>query len=63
MTPEFKNQAHMLAAMFAMNGFIQQGMRAEEVADAAYKAADDLMARYEESAGIVAALKPKRGKK
>lgn len=63
MNPEFKKEAHMLAAMFAMNGFIQQGMRPEEVADAAYKAAGDLMARYEDGAGIVAALKPKRGKK
>lgn len=63
MTPEFRKEAHMLAAMFAMNGFIQSGMRPEALADAAYQAADDLMARYEEGAGIVAALKPKRGKK
>ena len=61
MTPEFKKEAHMLAAMFAMNGFIQRGMREDEVADAAYKAADDLMSKYE--VGIVAALKPKRVKK
>ena len=61
MTPGFKKEAHMLAAMFAMNGFIQRGMRPDEVADASYKVASDLMARYEE--GIVAALKPKRVKK
>jgi hypothetical protein len=61
MTPEFKKEAHLLAAMFAMNGFIQSGMRPEELAKASYKAADDLLAEYEE--GIVAALKPKRGKK
>ena len=61
MTPEFRKEAHMLAAMFAMNGFIQRGMRPDVVADAAYKAADDLMSLYED--GIVAALKPKRGKK
>lgn len=63
MNHEFKKEAHMLAAMFAMNGFIQQGMRQEEIADAAYKAAEDLITRYEDGAGIVAALKPKRGKK
>jgi len=51
----------MLAAMFAMNGFIASGMRPESVADAAYAAADDLMSKYE--AGIVAALKPKRARK
>jgi len=51
----------MLCAMFALNGLLQSGMRPEAVADAAYQAADDLMAKYEE--GIVAALKPKRGKK
>lgn len=61
MTPDFKQQAHMLAAMFAMNGFIASGMRQDSVADAAYAAADDLMAKYEH--GIVAALKPARGKK
>jgi len=59
MTPEFRKQAHMLASMFAMNGLLQRGMREDEVADAAYKAADDLIAKYDE--GIVA-LK-KRGKK
>lgn len=63
MTPEFRREAHMLAAMFAMNGFIQSGMRPEAVADAAYQAAEDLMAKYQDKAGIVAALKPKRGKK
>lgn len=63
MTPEFKQEAHMLAAMFAMNGLIQQGMRHEEVADAAYKMADDLLDKYNSSEGIVAALKPKRTKK
>ena len=61
MTPSFRKEAHMLCAMFAMNGLLQSGMRPEAVADAAYQAADDLMAKYEE--GIVAALKPKRGKK
>jgi len=57
MTPEFKKEAHMLAAMFAMNGFIASGMRPENVADAAHAAADELMAKYE--SGIVA-LKPAR---
>lgn len=58
MTPEFKKEAHMLAAMFAMNGYIASGMRPENVADAAYAAADDLMSKYQ--TGIVAALKPTR---
>ncbi len=60
---EFDRQAHMLAAMFAMNGYIAAGMRPEHLADAAFSAADDLMEKYKTNAGIVAALKPKRGKK
>ena len=60
MTPEFKQQAHVLAAMFALNGYVASGMRPEHVADAAYAAADDLMSKYE--TGIVAALKPRRKK-
>jgi hypothetical protein len=61
MTPEFRKEAHMLAAMFAMNGLVQKGMRMEEIPDAAHQLASDLMAKYDD-AGIVA-LKPKRGKK
>lgn len=59
MTPEFRKQAHMLAAMFAMNGLLQRGMREDEVVDVAHKVAEDLVSKYDE--GIVA-LK-KRGKK
>lgn len=57
MNQEFRKEAHMLFAAFAMNGFIASGMRPDSVADAAHAAADDLMAKYE--AGIVA-LKPAR---
>lgn len=60
---EFERQAHMLAAMFAMNGYIAAGMRPEHLADASFAAAEDLMAKYKNEAGIVAALKPKRGRK
>ena len=61
MTPEFRKEAHMLAAMFAMNGLVQKGMRLDEIPAAAHKLATDLMDNYDD-AGIVA-LKPKRGKK
>lgn len=61
MNQQFRKEAHMLTAMFAMNGLIQRGMRMDEVADAAYQAATDLMDKYDD-VGIVA-LKPKRGKK
>ena len=57
MTPEFKKEAHVLAAIFAMNGLIQRGMRMDEVADVAHQAATDLMAKYE---GGIVALKPAR---
>ena len=60
---EFERQAHMLAAMFAMNGYIAAGMRPEHLADASFAAAEDLMAKYKNETGIVAALKPKRGRK
>lgn len=50
----------MLAAMFAMNGLVQSGMRLDEIPDAAHQLASDLMAKYE---GGIVALKPKRGKK
>lgn len=53
----------MLAAMFAMNGYIKQGMPTEFVADAAFNLADELMSKYDEDRGIVAALKPKTRKK
>ena len=61
MTPEFRKEAHMLAAMFAMNGLIQRGMRLDEVPDASHKLATDLIEKYDD-AGIVA-LKPKRVRK
>ena len=63
MTENFRKEAHMLAAMFAMNAYIKSGMREDEVPDAAYRAADKFMEMYEDESGIVAALKPKRRKK
>lgn len=52
----------MLAAMFAMNGYIRQGMPTEFIADAAFNMADELIAKYDEEQGIVAALKKTRKK-
>lgn len=63
MTENFRKEAHMLAAMFAMNAYIKSGMREDEVQDAAHRAADKFMEMYEDESGIVAALKPKRRKK
>lgn len=59
MTKEERKQMHMVAAMLAMQGYIAQGMRSELIADAAYLAADDLISKYDEEQGIVAALKTK----
>ena len=60
MKNEERKQAHMLAAMFAMNGYIRQGMPTEFIADAAFNLADELIAKYDEDRGIVAALKPRK---
>lgn len=60
MKNEERKQAHMLAAMFAMNGYIRQGMPTEFIADAAFNLADELISKYEEDRGIVAALKPRK---
>lgn len=57
-----RKQAHMLAAMFAMNGYIRQGMPTEFIADAAFNLADDLLSKYDDDQGIVAALKKTRKK-
>lgn len=62
MTNDERKQAHMLAAMFAMNGYIKQGMPSEFIADAAFNIADELISKYEEDIGIVAALKKPRKK-
>ena len=62
MTKEFDRQAQILAAMFAMQGYIAQGMRDELIPEASYLMAKDLMAKFEEDQGI-AALKPKAVKK
>lgn len=60
MTNDDRKQAHMLAAMFAMNGYIKQGMPTEFIADAAFNMADQLIAKYDEDRGIVAALKTRK---
>lgn len=60
MKNEERKQAHMLAAMFAMNGYIRQGMPTEFIADAAFNLADELISKYDEDRGIVAALKPRK---
>jgi len=60
MKNEERKQAHMLAAMFAMNGYIRQGMPTEFIADAAFNMADELISKYDEDRGIVAALKTRK---
>ena len=60
MKNEERKQAHMLAAMFAMNGYIRQGMPTEFIADASFNLADELMSKYDEDRGIVAALKTRK---
>ena len=59
MNKDERKQMHMVFAAFAMNGYIAQGMRSELVADASYLAAEDLIAKYDEDQGIMAALKTK----
>lgn len=60
MTSEDRKTAHMMMAAIAMSGFIQRGMPAEFLADAAFNAADELMSKYDEERGIVAALKTRK---
>ena len=62
MTKDFKQQAEMLAAMFAMQGYIAQGMRDELIPQASRLMAKDLMAAFEEDASGIAAIKPKAKK-
>ena len=60
MTSDDQKIAHMLMAALAMNGYIRQGMPTEFVADAAFNIADELMSKYDEERGIVAALKTRK---
>lgn len=60
MNSEDRKTAHMLMAALAMNAYIRQGMPAEFIADASFNIADDLMAKYDEDRGIVAALKTRK---
>lgn len=62
MMRDFNKQAEMLAAIFAMQGYIAQGMRDELIPEAACLMAKDLMAKFEEEKGITA-LKTKAVKK
>ena len=60
MTSEDRKTAHMLIAALAMNGYIRQGMPTEFVADASFNMADELMSKYDEDRGIIAALKTRK---
>lgn len=60
MNSEDHKIAHMLMAALAMNGYIRQGMPKEFIADASFNIADELMAKYDEERGIVAALKTRK---
>ena len=60
MTSDDQKIAHMLMAALAMNGNIRQGMTTEFVDDAAFNIADELMSKYDEERGIVAALKTRK---
>lgn len=60
MNTEDRKIVHMLMSALAMNGYIRQGMPTEFIADAAFNIADELMSKYDEDRGIVAALKPRK---
>ena len=57
-----RKEAHLLVAALAMHAYIRQGMPTEFVADAAFNMADDLIAKYDDDQGIIAALKKTRKK-
>ena len=57
-----RKEAHMMFAAMAMNAYIRQGMPSEFIADASFNMADELISKYEEDIGIVAALKKARKK-
>lgn len=60
MNSEDRKVVHMLMAALAMNGYIKQGMPTEFIADASFNIADELMSKYDEDRGIVAALKTRK---
>ena len=60
MNNEDRKIVHMLMASLAMNGYIKQGMPTEFIADAAFNIADELMSKYDEDRGIIAALKVRK---
>jgi hypothetical protein len=60
MNNEDRKVVHMLMAALAMNGYIKQGMPTEFIADASFNIADELMSKYDEDRGIVAALKTRK---
>lgn len=55
-----RKEVHMLFAALAMNAYIRQGMPTEFIADAAFNMADELMSKYDEDRGIMAALKTRK---
>jgi uncharacterized protein YeeX (DUF496 family) len=57
-----RKEAHLLVAALAMHAYIRQGMPTEFVADAAFNMADDLISKYDDDQGIIAALKKTRKK-
>ena len=62
MTKDFKQQAELLAAMFAMQGYIAQGMRDEHVPEASRLMAKSFMAKFDNDESGIAALKPRNKK-
>jgi hypothetical protein len=62
MTNDERRQAHLLASIVAMHAYVRQGMPSEFIADAAFNMADELISKYDEDIGIVAALKKPRKK-
>ena len=60
MTNDENKQAHMLAAIVAMHACIRSDMPPKLIPNAAYQMADELMSKYNEDGGIVAALKTRK---
>lgn len=56
-----REQWRMLAALFAMNGFVSAGQTGRDIPDLSFRMADDMLEQAEQNSGIVAIRK--RGKK
>ena len=48
-----KEQWRMMAALFAMNGFVSAGRNGRDIPEAAFKLADDMIEQAEQNIGIV----------